>query len=280
VEKETNKKSRINHLRRFALRYGEGGENVELMSRVERHKVEKRKQWDLSWALGIALFGFLVYPLQYFFLIPEDLQYKQTMQILLFLTSILFLSLYLLAFTVASTRTFVQREEKVSRINYTILVLWVISLLYHFTIWLTSHSQLPPIVYHIGLALTLSAFILTLIHFAAYFTFVRKDYHVQLKKQSVDYRKEAYESLQRILHTHRVLLDIMEENPEVKQMMKWNGFDQQMDHWVGEMEEYLHVTAFTDQELRNILGVKAWIDNLTMIVEQHPLHHDLRKKLN
>ena len=202
------------------------------------------------------------------------------MQILLFLTSILFLVLYLLAFTVASTKTFIQTDEKVGRINYTILTLWVISLLYHFTVWLTSHSQLPPLIYYIGLALTLSAFILTIIHFTAYFSFVRKDGMAQIRKQSKDYRQQAYESLQRILYTYQVLLEIMEINPEVRQMMKWNGFDQQMDLWVGEMEDYLHVTTFTDRELRNILGVKAWIDNLGMIVEQHPLHRDLRKKLN
>lgn len=252
---------------------------MELMSRVEKHRLDKRKGPDYSWILGIALVGCLVYPLHQFFSISEDLSYKQTMQILLFLTSVLFLCLYLLAFTVTSTMKFVQRDDKVSRVNYTILVLWVISSMYHFTVWLTSHSQLLPIIYHIGLAITLSAFILTLIHFLAYFNFVRKDHVVQLKGQTGDYRKQAYESLHTILITHQVLLDIMEKNPEVQQMMKWNGFDQQLDHWVREVEEYLHFSAFSDQEVRNILGVKAWLDNLTTIVEQHPLHRDLRKKL-
>ncbi|RKD21678.1 hypothetical protein BEP19_13655 [Ammoniphilus oxalaticus] len=253
---------------------------MELISRTEKHKVEKRKVTDVSWLLGILLFGCLAYPISSFVQIPDDLAYKQTMQILLFMTSLLFLILYLLAFIVASTKTFVQIEHKVIRVNYMIMSFWVLSLLYHFTGWLMSYASWSPLYYKLGVAFTLTVLILTLLHFAAYFSFTRSDRIARSRKQALEYRQQAFESIQRILHTRQIMLEVMDSNPEVLQMMKWNGFDRQMESWVAEMERFMNMTSFTDQELRNILGVKAWMENLMLIVEQHPMHRGLRKKLN
>lgn len=253
---------------------------MELMSRTHRHQTAKKKTTDASWFLGILFAGCVVYPLRYFWRIPDEMAYKQTLLILLFLLSVFFLSLYVLAFFIVSTKTYIQSEEKTTRINYAILFFWIASFLYHFIGWLTVFSERPSLFYHVGMAIALTAFILTVIHFLAYFRFMRKEKFVIKRQEALKSRQLAYESIQRILRARQLVMEAMDRNPEVKQMMKWNGFDQQMDRWVTNIERCLRMTDFSDRELRNILGVKAWMENITMIIEQHPQHRGLSDKLN
>lgn len=251
---------------------------MELLSRVEKYKVNKSKGTDLSGVVWFIFYGLLIILMLRYLRISEMVAFRQTLQMSLFFSSIFFLDLYLLAFTVASTKKFIQHEEKIVRAKPLIIVIWVVSLLYHFSLWLASHPQLISAYYYFGIAFTLGAFFLTLNHFYAYFSYVKWDNHVQTKALILENRRQAYEALKRIIYSYQVVQEMMERNPEVKQMMRWNLFDQQMERLVLDIESYLQVTVFTKDDLENILGAHAWMDNLLMIIEQHPMHHDLYKK--
>lgn len=253
---------------------------MELLSRVEKHKVNKSRGSDLYGVVWLILYGLLIILMLRYLRISEMAAFRQTLQMSLFFSSIFFLDLYLLAFTVASTKKFIQQEDKIVRAKPLVIVIWVVSLLYHFSLWLASHPQLVPAYYYFGIAFTLGAFFLTLNHFYAYFSYVKWENQVQAKALMSENRRQAYEALKRIIHSYQVVHEIMERSPEVKQMMRWNLFDQQMERLILEMESYMQATVFTKDDLENIMGVHAWMDNLLTIIEQHPMHHDLYKKFN
>lgn len=253
---------------------------MELLSRVDKYKVNKSKGTDLSGVVCFILYGLLIILMLRYLRISEMAAFRQTLQMSLFFSSIFFLDLYLLAFTVASTKKFIQHEEKVARAKPLIIVIWAFSLLYHFSLWLASHPQLISGYYYFGIAFTLGALFLTLNHFYAYFSYVKWDNHVQAKALISENRRQAYEALKRIIYSYQVIQETMERSPEVKQMMRWNFFDQQMERLILEMECYLQATVFTKDDMENIMGVHAWMDNLLSIIEQHPMHHDLFKKFN
>ncbi|MEW9672046.1 hypothetical protein [Ammoniphilus sp. 3BR4] len=255
--------------------------NVELMSRVERHKVSQGQTPRVGIWLGISLlFLAVLYCLWAYVRIPEALEFRQTLQISLFFCSILFLDLYLLAFIFISTKKFVQTEETVARVNLNIVILWVLSLLYHFILWLATEKSMAPYYYYGGLGLTWGVLLLTLVHFFSYFSFVRKDLKAQSKVNYLENRRQAYEMIKRVLNIYQIIHDVMNRDAEVRQMMKWNQFDDKMERMVRELEPYIHELSFSRDDLEHILGIKAWMDNLLMIIEQHPMHHDLYKKIN
>lgn len=253
---------------------------MELLSRVEKYKVNKSRGTNLNGVVWLILYGLLLFLMLRYLRISEVAAFRQTLQMSLFFSSIFFLDLYLLAFTVASTKTFILQEEKIVRAKPLIIMTWVVSLLYHFSLWLASYPQLFPAYYYVGIAFTLGAFFLTLNHFHSYFSYVKWDNQALSKSLISEHRRQAYEALKRIIYTHQLVHETMERSPEVKQMMRWNHFDQQMERLILDMETYLQVTVFTKEDLENILGVKAWMDNLLMIIEQHPMHHGLFKKIN
>ncbi|RXT05848.1 hypothetical protein [Ammoniphilus sp. CFH 90114] len=254
---------------------------MELMSRVERHKVSQSKLPTVLISLGTSvLFLAMIYFMLVYVQIPDSLAFRQTLQISLFFSSILFLGLYLLAFIFVSTKKFNQTEEKVARVNLYIVILWVLSLLYHFILWLAHDTVIIPYYYYGGLALTWGVLLLTLVHFFAYFSFVRRDIRAQAKANDLGNRRHAYEMLKRIFYMYQIIHELMNKDAEVKHMMKWNHFDEKLEQMFLEVEPYIHTLSFNREDLEHILGIKAWMDNLLMIIEQHPLHHDLYKKIN
>ncbi|WP_134704102.1 hypothetical protein [Ammoniphilus sp. YIM 78166] len=251
---------------------------MELMSRVERHKGKQGKESVVLPLVGvgmvwITMLFFLIRYLQ----IPESLAFRQTLQISLFFCSILFLALYLLSFIFVSTKNFAH-EDKVTRVNHYIVILWVLCLTYHFILWL-SNGSLLSYYYYGGLAVTWGVLLLTLLHFYYYFLFVRTERKAQSMANRIEIRRQSYESMRRILMMYQLVHELMKRDAEVRQMLRWNHFDVKMERVVWEMEPYIHATSFTKEELDHLSGIEAWMDNLLVIIEQHPLHHDLYKKL-
>jgi hypothetical protein len=251
---------------------------VEILSRVEKNKAVKQTNTSpIGWLGWLFCYVLIAYLILRYIDIPPEIDFRQPLEIGLFFSSILFFDMYLLAFTLVSTKEFTRYQDKAARAKLYIIAGWVISMFYHFALWLMSQSMLHSLYYYIGILLTLGILFLTLTHFFSYFSFVKRDHSSHAKKRYLQHRREAYEQLKQVFYLYHLVRDLMDKDAEVKQMMRWNLFDQKMDNMLAEVEPYLSSSSFTREDLEKILGVKAWMDNLLLIIQQHPLHKNLNQ---
>lgn len=253
---------------------------MDILSRVERTKEIKQKRANpfagLAW---FFLYGLVLLLLFLFFRKPETIQSGQMFEISLFFCSVLFFVFYLLAFTFASAAKHTELQGKVGRANAFISWLWALSIFYHFGLWMKTPASLPVYFYLAGLSVTIGAFILTFAHFTAYFSLIKKDNKTLVQNTLLKNKREAYEHLKGIFSMYDMIRVIMNQDPEVRQMMKWNQFDRKLERKIGEVEVYLNVVFFTPEDLEEILSVKAWLHNLLVIIGQHPQHRDFPGKI-
>lgn len=248
------------------------------MSRLEKHKTKKDKRPEVFWIVSFIFYALFLYLFVRYVTIQSSISFLETLEIGLFFCTILFLDLYLLAFTFLSTKISVQQAEKTFRAKYSIIAAWVGSLLYHFVLWLMSPSFQLLLYYQAGVAITLGALVFTLAHFCIYFSSV-KDYHrVESKSRYLENRREAYELLQSILYMYNVMSDVVKRDPEVGHMMRWNQFDTMLEQMVYEAQPYVQAVSFSKEDLEKLIGVKLWMENMLMIIEQHPTHKNILKE--
>jgi hypothetical protein len=250
---------------------------MDILSRVEKTKEIKMKRANsfagLAW---FFLYGLVLLMLFLFFRKPQT---SEIFELSLFFCSVLFFVSYLLAFTFAASAKYSELEARVGRANLFIIWLWALSIFYHFGLWLKTSVALSDYYYLAGLAVTIGAFVLTFAHFCSYFSLIKKDNKVRIQNTLLKNRREAYEHLKSIFSMYDLIRGIMNQDPEVRQMIKWNQFDRKMERLIGEVEIYLNVTFFTPEDLEEILSVKAWLNNLLVIIGQHPLHRGFSGKI-
>jgi len=252
---------------------------VEVLSRVEKNRQMKHSEpgivEGIPWTI---LYIAIVYAMLNYLRIPTGIGLLQTMEIILFFSCILFLDLYLLAFAFISGKS-THDIKKIAQAKIFIIILWGFCLIYHFALWVLTQVGMAQIYFYFGLAMTLGALMMTLSHFTSYFYYVKRNSVYQAKGRIVENRKEAYEDLKQILYMYHVIQNVSYKNPEVKQMLRWNHFDTRLEHFISEVGVFVQETSFTQEDLDKLSEIKAWVENLMMIIQQHPLHKDLMKQM-
>ncbi|MBP1933941.1 hypothetical protein [Ammoniphilus resinae] len=252
---------------------------MEVLSRVEKNRQMKHSEPGIVEGIPwMILYIAVVYAMLNYLRIPTEIRFLQTMEISLFFSCILFLDLYLLAFAFITGKS-THDINKVAQAKIFIIFLWVICLIYHFALWILIQAGLSQVYFYFGLALTLGALMMTLSHFTSYFYFVKRNSFYLAKGRIVENRKEAYENLKQILYMYHLVQDVSYKSPEVKQMLRWNHFDTRLEHFISEVGVFVQETSFTQEDLDKLTEIKAWVENLVMIIGQHPLHKDLMKQM-
>lgn len=199
------------------------------------------------------------------------------MEISLFFCAILFLDLYLLAFTYISTKSYHFQDEKAVKVKYYIITSWVVSLLYHFALWLMSSEEMRTAYYQLGIAITLGSLIFTIGHFCFYFSTIKFNNKIYNTAMFLENRRQIFELLRGILYMYHLIRDIMDKDSEILQMMRWNQFDILLEEMADEAQPYVHTSSYNREDLEKLTGVKLWMENMLMIIEQHPNYKDVSK---
>ncbi len=62
----------------------------------------------------------------------------------------------------------------------------------------------------------------------------------------------------------------MLQDSEIWHMMRWNEFDVMLEQMMGEAQAYVQATSFSQEDLDKLAASKLWLENMLMIIEQHP----------
>ncbi|AMA73885.1 hypothetical protein [Aneurinibacillus thermoaerophilus] len=252
---------------------------MEPLSRVEKYRQRKERKKgnrSLFWMVLIILYIFVLYILIYFIKLPTDYAWRIGLEAGLFFLSVIFLDAYLQAFTTISTRPVQKMETRLIRPNSFIIGAWVISLCYHLGVGLFSSMYLPDWMYYAGFVFTLALFLATIIHFLTYFAYNKKERQWLLEEMYASDQRRAYEMIRDNQSQYYWIRNVMETNEEVRQMMKWNGFDRNLEERMYELQPYFQRTIFTKKDLDKIAGISAWLENMRRIIEEHPSYSSLK----
>jgi hypothetical protein len=246
---------------------------VEPLSRVEKYRQRKEKRKGgriIFWVALLILYIAMFYTLLYFVKVPMNYTMRIGLEVGLFFLSVIFLDAYLQAFATISIRPPQKVETRLIRPNPLIIGLWVVSLCYHLSIGLLSSIYLPDWVYNAGLIFTLALFLATILHFLAYFAYSKKEHRWLKEEMYVSDQRKAYEMIRDCQSHYYWIRDVMENNEEVRQMMKWNHFDHNLEEQMYELQPYFQRTVFTKKDLEKIAGIGVWLESMRRIIEEHP----------
>jgi hypothetical protein len=246
---------------------------LEPLSRVDKYRQRKEKRKGgrvLIWTTFSLLYIVIFYILIFLIKVPADYTKRIGLEVGLFFLSVIFLDAYLQSFTTISIRPLQKMEARLTRPNPIIIGCWVISLCYHLSAGLLSSMYLPDGVYYAGFIFTLALFVMTIIHFLAYFAYNKKERQWMIEERYASDQRRAYEMIRDNQSEYYWIRDVMKNNEEVRQMMKWNNFDRNLEEKMYELQPYFQRTIFTNKDLDKIAGIRAWLDNMRRIIEEHP----------
>lgn len=246
---------------------------MDPLSRTEKYRQRREKRKGgraLVWTALSLVYLIVFYMLLYFIKVPADYTKRIGLEAGLFFLSVIFLDAYLQAFATISTRPVQKRETQLTRPNPFIIGFWVVSLCYHLSVGLLSSIYIPDWMYYTGFIFTLGLFLATVIHFLAYFAYSKRERQWAVEEQYTSDQRRAYEMIRDIQSQYYWICDVVENNGDVRQMMKWNNFDHNLEERIYEVQPYFQRTIFTNKDLDKIAGISAWLDNMRRIIEEHP----------
>jgi hypothetical protein len=254
---------------------------LETLSRTEKYRRRKQEAKGGRIAFRIALivvYILLFYVLVYFVKVPVNYAMRVGLEVGLLFISVILLDAYLQAFTTISAKQVQKAEGQAIRANPFIISLWVLSLCYHLSIGLLSSIWLPDWVYYGGFLFTIGLLFATLVHFLAYFAYNKKERKWLEEEMYASDQRRAYEMIRDNQSQYYWIRDVMERNDEVRQMMKWNRFDYNLEEHLYDLQPYFQRTIFTNKDLEKIAAIQAWLDNMRRIIEEHPNYQNVKKQ--
>ncbi|WP_027415104.1 hypothetical protein [Aneurinibacillus terranovensis] len=246
---------------------------MNTLSRVEKYqrRNRKRKGGRIFFRIVLAVFYIAVfYFLVNYVRVPSEYAIRVGLEVGLFFLSIIFLDLYLQAFTVISTKPVHKFEGKHLRANPVLITCWVLSLCYHLGLGLLSSMWIQKIFYYAGLLFTLAVLLITLAHFLSYFAYVKMERKWAVEEIYASDQRNAYEMIRDSQSMYYWIQDVMKHNEEVRQMMLWNKFDRTMEEHMYDLQPYFQRTIFTNKDLERISAIRVWLENMRRVIEEHP----------
>ncbi|WCK55683.1 hypothetical protein PP175_07000 [Aneurinibacillus sp. Ricciae_BoGa-3] len=259
---------------------GEGDE-VNTLSRVDKYRKrkDKRKDGRIYFRIALAIFYIAIfYILVDYIKVPSEYSIRVGLEVGLFFISIIFLDLYLQAFTVISTKPVKKFEGKALRANPLLITCWVISLVYHMGLGLLSSMQIPLPYYFSGLVFSIGLLIVTLGHFFSYFAHVKLERKWAVEEIYATDQRNAYEMIRDCQSSYYWIQEAIKHNDEVAQMMKWNNFDRTMEEHMYDLQPYFQRTIFTNKDLERIRSIGVWFDNMRRVIQEHPNYRPVKTR--
>ncbi|WP_139491464.1 hypothetical protein [Brevibacillus dissolubilis] len=235
-------------------------------SRAQRYRSRRRVDGDVSrfWVLGLV-FSVLVLAFTFFVDIPiVQAEWLMEMEMALFSASFTLLAFYLLGLTFVFSR-----QEQAGQVSHQVIIyVWLGAILYHLFLLITNIANQH--VYKAGIILFLGPLFLTTYHFITYLGALRAARQEEASATSETYVKSAYQMIYEATQIHSDIQQVKAENPEIEQMLRANGFAVKMERYITEMQQYLQVENFTKKDMELLEGHYFFMENLHLLVKQHP----------
>lgn len=256
---------------------------VSTVSRIERTKFRKQqilhRQIWLVWGMVYLIASIIFLS---FIRLTKDAEFLLELEIVMFFTSLLFLTFYLLGFMLTMVQSTHKGEWVYATAHPVITALFILSLFYHFFLWVTSGTAvfIDVLWYQLGVLLTLTGLCAALAHVYTFFSFKRFLREVTQKERMALITREAQEYLQRILRAAQKIKEYQESIPEIQQMLAWNFFDIKLERYLSELEPYFTKSIFDQGDVDYLAAANTWLENVILIIEQHPDYPFAKTKAN
>ncbi|AIG28266.1 hypothetical protein GOP56_12555 [Brevibacillus sp. 7WMA2] len=243
-------------------------------SRSERHRMRRRADRDVSrfWIMGF-IFSLIVLTVEFFVTIPAEATWLLEMEMILFSASFTLLAFYLLGLTFVFSK-----QGEAGGVNHQVIIyVWLGAILYHLFVLVTNITNQH--VYKAGIILFLGPLFLTIYHFITYLSALLQARREEEQTSVAALERTAYQLISEATKLYEEIRRLKTEFPEVEQMLNANQFAHKLEKYTLEMQQYLQVDSFQRRDLEFLEGHYLFIENILIIVKQHPGISESRKYL-
>ncbi|GAB7389069.1 hypothetical protein BSNK01_29070 [Bacillaceae bacterium] len=248
---------------------------METLSRTRKYNRKKKAQDFFAVIAFFLLTCLLLYALYRYLPFPAEAALRREIARMLAIFNFSFLLAYMLAIALMTGGWFkdavAQHVKRLAQLRLigSILFYWIGLLALHLYLYLSS-EQVDPLLFRLGMTFFFAGLLLTGCHLVYLFAIAKMLLAAQRRSLSSRFRQEANEMIAETLFLYDAIRKAMQREPEVERMMRGNEFDDMMERAIGALRDHMRKTIFNRSDLQEIASIHGYLQNLWMIVQQHP----------